>query len=192
MHLNPLFASFHLLLPIASAQLQVQYGVGYLSNPKSLLPPNTTLDFSKKTAFIQGDVFEAAVAPFPNLTEGKEFIQSMQNLLQAIHAKPAAKQPINIFTRIYFSTPYAPELAKGFGDQACNNGTPTFNKAVTELGIQNATQDIRATQVYSGFPVRSGVDIEIQKTRFYGGYRNDLEGILRSQGVENVVLVRVF
>lgn len=84
--------------------------------------------------------------------------------------------PLSIFTRIFFSNTYRPEL-----------GNAPFASAVTSLG--NATASSPDSQIYSAFKTLDNYDVVLQKARYYAGAGNQLEEILSSQKIDTVILV---
>ena len=116
------------------------------------------------------------IAGVNTTTEGQAWIKSTACWIDAVHQK--SPRPLEIFTRIYFSNAYHPEV----GPQ-----TP-FAQAAAGLG--NATSSSPQSQIYPAFKT-DDKDVILQKTRYYGGFGNQLVEILNSQLIDTVVLVRL-
>lgn len=105
--------------------------------------------------------------------------------------------PVTIYTRIYFSTPWRPEVLP----------SSPFAKAVASLP-QDLTEETPESQVYHAFKPKkaksenkdkkkkdkkkkdkNGGDVVLRKGRYYAGDGNSLEEILSTRGVDTVILV---
>jgi nicotinamidase-related amidase len=91
-----------------------------------------------------------------------------------VHKKDA--RPLNIFTTLYFSTPSQAELPAGAPFTKLVNGFAQFDEHSPIVKIPS----------YLNVDDK---DIVLQKTRWYGGAGNDLEGILKRNNIETVVIV---
>ncbi|KAL8286904.1 hypothetical protein RQP46_003910 [Phenoliferia psychrophenolica] len=152
-----------------AARAQAGYG-----NITSTVSNDTALSFGKNYAVLNLDMITGLVAGVNGTAPGDAFISSVVKWIDAVHAvKPP---PLTIFTRIYFSTPQKPEV----GPNA------PFGAAVGGLG--NVTAANAITEVWPAFNVTKNVDVVLQKTRYYAGAGNGLEEILRTQGIDTVVL----
>lgn len=106
--------------------------------------------------------------------------------------------PLTIYTRIYFSAPWRPEVLPS---------TP-FAKAVASLP-EDLTEESPESQVYHAFKPKNaksekkkdkekkdkknkyqGGDVVLRKGRYYAGDGNSLEEILSTRGIDTVILVR--
>ena len=102
--------------------------------------------------------------------------------------------PLTIYTRIYFSAPWRPEVLPS---------TP-FAKAVASLP-DDLNEESPESQVYHAFKPRKvgsekkkdkkkkgdkGGDVVLRKGRYYAGDGNSLEEILSTRGIDTVILVR--
>lgn len=118
---------------------------------------------------VYGGLDRCVLSPFSSLYPG------IRILIQArVHkAKP---QPLTIYTRIYFTTPWRPELPPH----------APFASVVEPLG--NVTESSPKSQVYGEFEPEGG-DVVLRKGRYYAGDGNSLEEVLGGWGVDTVVLV---
>jgi len=169
MHLFTLFLSTLAAIPLTLAST---YPPGYLTN-FTTLPHNTTLSFGAHYAVINLDLIEATVSGISSTPQGAAFINSTATWINAVHSKQP--RPLQIFTRIYFSNAFRPEVQPGSG----------FANAAAGLG--NITASSPASQIYKAFSTDER-DVILQKTRYSGGYGNGLEEILRAQEVDTVIL----
>ena len=98
---------------------------------------------------------------------------------------------MTIYTRIYFSAPWRPEVLPS---------TP-FAKAVAALP-EDLTEESPESQVYHAFKPEAksekkknknskdvNGDVVLRKGRYYAGDGNSLEEILRTRGIDTVILV---
>ncbi|KAI7679708.1 hypothetical protein KC353_g22207, partial [Hortaea werneckii] len=93
--------------------------------------------------------------------------------IDAVHAQQPP--PLSIWTRIYFTNPSQPELGPS---------TP-FRQIGGALGASNDSN----TFIYPAFDVDEGAgDAVLAKTRYYAGFGNSLEEILRAQQIDTVIL----
>jgi isochorismate hydrolase len=60
---------------------------------------------------------------------------------------------------------------------------------VVTAALGNITEISPSTQLYSAFTPLAGIDVVLQKTRYYAGSGNSLEEILSSQGIDTVIMV---
>lgn len=146
---------------------------GYFTNFTTIT--NSTFDFGQHYAVLNLDLMNAFVLSVASTNEGAQFISSTAKWIDAVHAQSPA--PLSIFTRIYFLNHQTPEI----GPQ-----TP-FATAAAALGDVTAADNV--TMIYPAFTVKEDYDVVLQKTRYYAGYGNELESILRSQLIDTVILV---
>lgn len=146
---------------------------GYPDPIASTVSSNASLSFGQHYAVLNLDLINGLVAPLASSPAGAAFINSTTAWINAVHAQ--SPPPLSIFTRIYFSNARKPEVKPGSG----------FAGVSAPLGTANET----ATQIYEAFEVDEAAgDVVLQKTRYYAGTGNALEEILRSQGIDTVVL----
>lgn len=103
----------------------------------STLPNNNTFSFGRHYAVLNLDMINGLVASVNSTAEGKAWIASTANWINVVHAQKPP--PLSIFTRIYFTNAYRPEIGPS---------TP-FAAAVAALG--NATSDSPQSQLYPAF-----------------------------------------
>lgn len=138
------------------------------------LPNNNTFSFGRHYAVLNLDMINGLVASVNTTAEGQAWIASTANWIDVVHAQKPV--PLSIFTRIFFSNAYRPEIGPA---------TP-FAAAVAGLG--NATRDSPQSQLYPAFKTVPS-DVDLQKTRYYAGVGNGLEEILAAQQIDTVILV---
>lgn len=146
---------------------------GYLTD-FTTLPGNDTFSFGAHYAVLNLDMINGLVESINTTPEGTAWIASTAKWINATHAQNPA--PLSIFTRIYFSNAYRPEIGPD---------TP-FAAAAAALG--NATSSSPQSQLYSAF-VEAPTDVDLRKSRYYAGDGNSLEEILRSQLIDTVIIV---
>jgi len=159
-------------IPLTSAQnASTAPGFGGIA---STIPLNdTTFNFGKNFAVLNLDLITAIVSGVANTTQGHTFISNIQTWVNAVHAQ--SPPPLTIFTRIFFSTPEAPEVGPN----------SSFKAAISSLG--NVTAEDASTEIFPAFNVTTD-DVVLQKTRYYAGAGNGLEEILNTQEIDTVVL----
>ncbi|KAF2094864.1 Isochorismatase hydrolase [Rhizodiscina lignyota] len=136
---------------------------------------SSSLNFGTHYAVLNLDLITALVSPLSATPAGSEFISSVSRWIDAVHALPS--RPLTIFTRIFFSNARRPEVG------------PNAPFAKTIAGLGNATADNPITEVFPAFTVdEAGGDVVLQKARFYAGAGNALEEILKTQGIDTVIL----
>lgn len=151
---------------------------GYTCQPHciaSTVPSNesSTLSFGKHYAVLNLDMIPGIMQPIINTTAGQAFINSTATWQNAVHAQKPP--PLSIFTRIYFSNARQPEIGP----------TSPFAKVGGALGTSSDPNTI----IYPAFHVdEKAGDVVLQKTRYYAGFGNPLEQILRAQQIDIVVL----
>lgn len=143
----------------------------------STLPGNNTFSFGRHYAVLNLDLIVGLVSGIADTPSGQTFINCTAKWISAVHSQ--SPPPLSIFTRIYFSNAYRPEIGPA---------TP-FGAAVAALG--NATSTSPQSQLYPAF-VPSGGDVVLQKSRYYAGAGNGLEEILASQQIDTVILVSFY
>ena len=151
---------------------------GYTCQPhciSSTVPSNetSTLSFGKHYAVLNLDLIPGILQPIINTTAGQTFINSTATWINAVHAQNPP--PLSIFTRIYFSNARQPEIGP----------KSPFAKAGGALGDSSDPN----TVIYPAFHVNETAgDVVLQKTRYYAGFGNPLEEILRAQQIDTVIL----
>lgn len=145
---------------------------GYLTGFSTV--NDTNLSFGKHYAVLNLDLITGLVGSVNATPEGQAWIKSTSTWIDAVHQK--SPRPLEVFTRIFFSNAYRPEIGPD---------TP-FAAAVAALG--NATSSSPQSQIYPAFKT-DDKDVILQKSRYYGGFGNPLEEILSSQLIDTVVLV---
>jgi nicotinamidase-related amidase len=155
---------------VASAQTKP----GYAHNVPSTVT-NASLSFGQHYAVLNLDLIEALVSSVNMTTDGKSFINNTATWIDAVHQQ--TPPPLSIFTRLFYSNAQEPEIGPN---------TP-FRVVTAALG--NITETSPSTQLYSAFTPLAGVDVVLQKTRYYAGSGNSVEEILSSQGIDTVLMV---
>lgn len=150
---------------------------GYTCFPPSECVPstvtNSSLSFGRHYAVLNLDLINALINPIANTTEAQTWINCTSTWIDAVHAQNPP--PLSIFTRIYFTNPSQPELGPS---------TP-FRQVGGALGASNDSN----TFIYPAFNVDEAAgDAVLAKTRYYAGFGNSLEEILRAQQIDTVVL----
>ena len=139
---------------------------------------NSTFSFGRHYAVLNLDLINGLVLGVVNTTAGDAWITSTARWIDAVHAQSPA--PLSVFSRIYFSNARRPEI-----------GPLTPFAAVAKALPGNANEVDYVTQVYDAFVVKPD-DVVVQKSRYYAGFGNQLEEVLRSQLIDTVVLVSPF
>ncbi|KAL2855371.1 Isochorismatase-like protein [Aspergillus pseudoustus] len=135
------------------------------------------LSFGQNYAVLNLDLINGVVAPLANTSEGRKWINSTATWIDAVHAQ--SPPPLSIYTRIYYSSPAAPELSPE---------TPFYQVAAS---FGNLTETSPASEIYALFAPQTqngGKDVVLRKSRYYAGDGNSLEEILRTRGVDTVIL----
>ncbi|KAL4902343.1 hypothetical protein BDW74DRAFT_180846 [Aspergillus multicolor] len=143
----------------------------------SALVPDTALTFGQNYAVLNLDLINGVVSPLAEITEGQAWINNTSTWIDAVHAQ--SPPPLTIYTRIYYSSPLAPELSPDI----------PFYKAAA--AFSNITEPDFITQIYPAF-APAETDVVLRKSRYYAGDGNSLEEILRAQKINTVVLVRTY
>lgn len=142
----------------------------------STVAGNETLNFGSHFAILNLDFVNAIVSFVNSTDEGQQFLDCVKTWVDAANALP--EKPLTIYTRVYFSNQFRPEI----GPNA------PFAETVAPLG--NVTEEDAASEIYPAFEVQEDRgDVVLQKTRIYAGVNNGLELILRTQGIDTVILV---
>ena len=164
-----------LLLSSSSAALTSAQGSPGYGNITSTIPSSSNFTFSAtgNYALLNLDLINGIVDPVVHTTAGNAFISSTASWIDYAHSLTPA--PLQIFTRIYFSTPLGPEV----GPQS---------PFLMATGGSKPTIDSAFSQIYPAFDVREGYDVVLQKTRYAADFGNQLDEILRAQLVKTVVL----
>jgi hypothetical protein len=153
-----MIAIYRTLLVLASSAAYVlaqnATGVGYGNITSSIPASNTTLSFGQRYAVLNLDMINAIVGSVSSTAPGQQWINATNTWIEAVHASDP--QPLTIFTRIYFASPFQPELG---------TGVPFSNVAA---GLRNVTESSMQGQIYSAFQT-SDRDVQIAKTRYYAG-----------------------
>jgi nicotinamidase-related amidase len=135
----------------------------------------SALTLPQTTAFLHLDLLAILISTYASGNpQGESFITAEQTWLSTIHSlnPPPA---VNAFTRLYFNNPTNPEIGP----------TTPFGAAVAPL--LPLLETTPATQISPLFPVYVN-DTVLVKTRYYAGAGNQLEIILKAQGITHVVL----
>jgi hypothetical protein len=146
--------------------------LGYLSVDASTT--NSSFSFGEHYAVLNLDLINALVSSVNGTTAGDAFISNVATWINAVHQQ--TPPPLSIFTRIYFSNTYRPEISP----------EDPYYQVINPLG--NVTEDSFETQLnplFSPLPQ----DVVLRKSRYYAGDGNSLEEILRSQKIDTVILV---
>ncbi|RMY72623.1 hypothetical protein D0863_04401 [Hortaea werneckii] len=131
------------------------------------------LTFGRHYAVLNLDLINALIDPIASTPEAQTWINSTSCWIDAVHAQQPP--PLSIWTRIYFTNPSQPELGPS---------TP-FRQIGGALGAANDSN----TFIYPAFHVDEAAgDAVLAKTRYYAGFGNSLEEILRAQQIDTVVL----
>lgn len=174
---------FSNLLPAAAAALAAAQNTsttpGYNGCPTyipSTVPSNTTLDFGSHYAVLNLDLINGIVGTLPSTPEGKQWIHNVARWIDTVHQQ--TPPPLSIFSRIYFSNARKPEL-----------GTAASPVPFAKVGGALGTASDPLTQIYPAFHVDPAAgDVVVVKTRYYAGFGNELEEILRAQKIDTVIL----
>ncbi|KAL3496718.1 cysteine hydrolase family protein [Aspergillus germanicus] len=138
---------------------------------------STPLSFGQNYAVLNLDLINGVVAPLANTTEGRKWINSTATWIDAVHKQ--SPPPLSIYTRIYYSSAAAPELSPS---------TPFYQVAAA---FGNLTEQSPVSHIYPAFAPddsEDSRDVVLRKSRYYAGDGNSLEEILRTRGVEKVIL----
>ncbi|RDW61826.1 cysteine hydrolase [Aspergillus mulundensis] len=141
--------------------------------PASTSASNTIPTFGQNYAVLNLDLINGVVSPLAETSEGQAWINNTSTWIDAVHVQ--SPRPLTIYTRIYYSSPLAPELSPDI----------PFYKAAAAFG--NITESDPVTQIYLAF-APAETDVVLRKSRYYAGDGNSLEEILRTQRVDTVVL----
>lgn len=164
-------------LVTAFAGLAQAQSPGYTCFPNCITPTipasNKNFTFGSNYAVLNLDMINGIVASVASTPEGEAWIDSTSTWIDAVHAKDPS--PLSIWTRIWFANANRPEVGP----------SSPFGAAVA--GLQPGTQDDNATMIYPAFEVAEE-DVVLQKFRYYAGWENGLETILRAQQVDTVIL----
>lgn len=147
--------------------------IGYTCHPNCITPTvpttNRNLTFGTHYAVLNLDLI-GLVASIANTTAGSTFINTTSAWIDFIHAQHPP--PLSIFTRLAFSGSRKAELGPK---------TP-FAKVAGSVTPAEA-------QIYPAFKVdEKAGDVVLEKSRYYGGWGNSLETILRAQGIDTIIL----
>ena len=126
---------------------------GYGNITSTIDTSNSTFSFGERYAVLNLDLINAIVGGVSSTSAGQQFINCTSNWIDAVHA--VDPQPLTIFTRIYFSTAYQPELGLG---------VPFTNVA----GALNITESSEQGMLYPAFNTTAR-DVVLPKTRYYAG-----------------------
>jgi nicotinamidase-related amidase len=107
--------------------------------------------------------------------DGQVWINSTANWISVVHQQ--TPPPLSIFTRIYFSNKYRPEIS---------SSVPIF-QAFSILG--NVTESSLETQIYPAFAPLDDYDVVLVKTRYDATFGSSMLEILRAQGIDTVIVV---
>lgn len=165
-----LFASTLLCAGAAFAQAP-----GYDGYPTciSSTESNSSFSFGQHYAVLNLDLINGLVEPIANTSEAKTWISNLAHWISVVHKQ--SPPPLSIFTRIYFTNARQPEI----GPNA------PFRQVSAALGTASDPD----THLYPAFkPNVADGDVILQKTRYYAGAGNGLEEILRTQGIDTVIL----
>lgn len=160
-------------LAATTATAQSSTTPGYFTNYTSVT--NTSLSFGTHFAVLNLDLINGLVGSVAGTPAGNAFINSTSTWINAVHAH--SSPVLSIFTRIYFSNALRPEIGPS---------TPFAQTIASLPGNQTASDP--ATEIYPSFSVNSTTDVVLQKTRYYAGFGNQLENILRSQQIDTVII----
>lgn len=166
-----------LAAPVAYAQSEAGEP-GYNCMPtciESTVPANETLSFGKHYAVLNLDYINGIAGGLANTTAGEAWLANTANWIDAVHAQDPP--PLSIYTRIYYSASTKPEIGP--------------NSPFAKVGGAFGTSDDPLTELYPVVQDRVDEDLNdvvIAKTRFYAGANSPLEGILRAQEIDTVIL----
>ncbi|KAK4494799.1 hypothetical protein PRZ48_014155 [Zasmidium cellare] len=168
MQLSTAFSSFLLLSSHALSQ-----SIGYNCNPHCINPTipttNRNLTFGRHYAVLNLDLI-GLVDSIANSTAGSAFINSTASWIDFIHAQNPP--PLSIFSRVAFSGSRKPELGP----------KSPFTKVAASVTLAES-------QIYPAFKVdEQAGDVVLNKSRYYAGWGNPLETILRAQQIDTVIL----
>ena len=166
------------LASLALSTAQSMGSPGYNCMPtciSSTVPSNSTLSFGKHYAVLNLDIIAAIYSGVANTTAGSAFLSNTGAWIDAVHAQNPP--PLSLYTRIYYSAPTKPEIGPGAPYASVGGTLGTSEDPNTEL-----VPEIR------GRVNESLNDVVLQKTRYYAGAGNSLEEILRTQGIETVII----
>lgn len=131
------------------------------------------LSFGQHYAVLNLDMINGIIDPILGYNATDKWISNVENWINVVHEQKPV--PLTIFTRIYFSNTFQPEIGP----------TAPFRQVSAALGTYNSTN----TQIYEAFTPNTAVgDVILDKTRYYAGSGNALEEILRTQGIDTVIL----
>lgn len=170
MRITTLFAGL-----TAAATAVATTAPGYFTNYTTVT--NTTFTFGTHFAVLNLDLINGLVESIENTTQGATFINSTATWINAVHDAQQDPPILSLFSRIYVSNILQPEI----GPQ-----TPFAAAFVSFPG--NGTETDPATAIYPAFSVNSTSDVVVQKSRYYAGFGNQMEEILRAQLIDTVVL----
>lgn len=169
---SPLVLLSAIVAPVSAA-------IGYNCYPTCI--PSTlsaaeaaSLSFGRHYAVLNLDLINVLVGSVAGTPQGDTFINNTARWIDAVHAQKPP--PLSIFTRVYFSNARQPELMPG--------------SAFAQLasGLVGTIDDPRS-QIYPKFTVDAKAgDVVLEKARYYAGTANQLELILRAQGIDTVIL----
>ncbi|GAB7361704.1 hypothetical protein MBLNU230_g1751t1 [Neophaeotheca triangularis] len=134
---------------------------------------NDTFNFGSNYAVLNLDMITGLIAGIADTPEAQSWIDSTSRWIDAVHAK--SPMPLSLWTRIYFANADKPEVG------------PSSPFAAVASSLQPGTQDDNNTMIYPAFEVAEE-DVVLQKFRYYAGWENALETILRAQQIDTVVL----
>lgn len=139
---------------VVSAQNTTAPAPGYGNITSTIPASNSTFSFGQRYAVLNLDLINAIVGNFNGTDSGRQFINSTKTWIDAVHA--VEPQPLTVFTRIYYSTRFSPELGLGvpFGS--------------LQGGLANITEESPQGMLYPAFET-SERDVVLPKTRFYAG-----------------------
>ena len=146
----------------------------------------SSINFGNHWAALHLDYINSIVGSVNETAEGQQFINNSVRWVDAVHALPSTQgnlssldggiSPLTIWSRIYYSTPQAPELKPG-SPRAL--GTNPDSPVTVESSP--------GSQIYPAFNVTEN-DLIVRKSRYYAGAGNQLEQVLDSQHIDTVVL----
>lgn len=172
MHITPIASATLVLLSVAYSQSTA--APGYASNVLSTVT-NSTFSFGQHYAVLNLDLIEGLVSGINTTVSGQAFINNTKTWIDAVHQQTPA--PISLWTRIYYSNSQQPEI-----------GPNSPFRKVTAALPDNGTESSPATQIYHAFSPLPDYDVILRKSRYCAGDGNSLEEILKSQGIDTVIL----
>lgn len=157
----------------ASSSAAASSTPGYSSSISSTVT-NASFSFGNNYAVLNLDLINALVTLVNTTTEGQMWINNTATWINAVHAQQPP--PLSIFTRIYFSNIWLPEIVL----------SDPFYAVLGSFG--NVTVDSAEGMIYPAFETLAQ-DVQLRKSRYYAGDGNSLEEILATQKIDTVILV---